>query len=112
MEVTELQCEILPYTECSMTMESATYKSHEMVPKTIKKKVCSEGMDIVQHTKMMPECRNVTKQNCISKFETDENGNQASDLAFSFIVLTISGTQNHTLVAFNCKLMIFMTKYL
>ena len=82
MEVTEIQCEIVPYTECSMTMESTTYKSHEMVPKTIKKKVCSEGMDIVQHTKMMPECRNVTKQNCISKFETDENGDQASDLAF------------------------------
>ena len=82
MEVTEIQCEIVPYTECAMTMESAPYKSHEMVPKTIKKKVCSEGMDVVQHTKMMPECRNVTKQNCISKFETDENGNQASDLAF------------------------------
>ena len=81
-EVTEIQCEIVPYTECAMTMESAPYKSHEMVPKTIKKKVCSEGMDVVQHTKMMPECRNVTKQNCISKFETDENGNQASDLAF------------------------------
>lgn len=75
-EVTEIQCEIVPYTECAMTMESAPYKSHEMVPKTLKKKVCSEGMDVVQHTKMMPECRNVTKQNCISKFETDENGNQ------------------------------------
>jgi len=75
-EVTEIQCEIVPYTECTMTMESAPYKSHEMVPKTIKKKVCSEGMDVVQHTKMMPECRNVTKQNCISTFETDENGEQ------------------------------------
>jgi len=75
-EVTEIQCEIVPYTECAMNMEEATYKSHEMVPKTIKKKVCSEGMDVVQHTKMMPECRNVTKQNCISKFETDEEGNQ------------------------------------
>merc|ERR1712150_413256 len=27
-------------------------------------------------TKMMPECRNVTKQNCITKWETDENGKQ------------------------------------
>ena len=33
-------------------------------------------MDIVKHTKMMPECRNVTKQNCITKWETDENGKQ------------------------------------
>ena len=44
MEVTELQCEILPYTECSMTMESATYKSHEMVPKTIKKKIYRKNL--------------------------------------------------------------------
>jgi len=75
-EVTEIQCEIVPYTECSMSMESAPYKSHEMVPKTIKKKICEEGMDVVQHTKMMPECRNVTKQNCISKYETDAEGNE------------------------------------
>ena len=37
-------------------------------------------MDTVQHTKMMPECRNVTKQNCITKWEEDENGNQVSCL--------------------------------
>jgi len=35
-----------------------------------------EGMDTVQHTKMMPECKNVTKQNCITKWEEDEDGNQ------------------------------------
>ena len=83
-EVTEIQCEIVPYTECSMTMEELPYKSHVMVPKTIKKKVCSEGMDVVQHTKMMPDCRNVTKQNCISTFTTDEQGEQASDLSLFF----------------------------
>lgn len=75
-EVTEIQCEIVPYTECQMTMEATPYKSYEMVPKTYTKKVCSEGMDTVQHTKMMPECRNVTKQNCITKWETDDEGNQ------------------------------------
>ena len=80
-EVTEMQCEIVPYTECQMEMEVTPYKSYEMVPQIFKKKVCKEGMDVVQHTKMMPECRNVTKQNCITKWETDENGNQASDLS-------------------------------
>ena len=82
-EVTEMQCEIVPYTECQMEMEVTPYKSYEMVPQIFKKKVCKEGMDVVQHTKMMPECRNVTKQNCITKWETDENGNQASDLSLS-----------------------------
>ena len=61
-----------------MTMEATPYKSYEMVPKIYAKKECTEGMDTVQHTKMMPECRNVTKQNCITKWETDENGNQVS----------------------------------
>ena len=51
-----------------------------MVPQVYKKKECTEGMDTVQHTKMMPECRNVTKQNCITKWEEDENGNQVSDI--------------------------------
>ena len=72
-----------------MSMESAPYKSHEMVPKTIKKKICEEGMDVVQHTKMMPECRNVTKQNCISKYETDAEGNEVSLPAVIFLFLIL-----------------------
>jgi len=75
-EVTEIQCEIQPYTECQMTMEVETYRGNEIVQKTFEKKLCQEAMDVVQHTKMMPECKNVTKQNCITKWETDEDGNQ------------------------------------
>ena len=86
-EVTEIQCEIVPYTECQMTMDPTPYKSFDMVTKTFNKRVCKEGMDVVQHTKMMPECRNVTKQNCITKWETDEDGNQASN----FLYLLFSG---------------------
>merc|ERR1739844_101124 len=59
-EVTEIQCEIVPYTECQMTMDPTPYKSFDMVTKTFNKRVCKEGMDVVQHTKMMPECRNGT----------------------------------------------------
>merc|ERR1712183_291409 len=58
------------------TMEVETYKGNEVVQKTFEKKLCQEAMDVVQHNKMMPECRNVTKQNCITKWETDEDGNQ------------------------------------
>ena len=38
-EVTEIQCDIVPYTECKMTMEATPYKSYEMVPKTYARKV-------------------------------------------------------------------------
>lgn len=75
-EVTEIQCDIVPYTDCTMSMEATTFKSYEMVKKVYKRKTCTEGMDVVQHTKMMPECRNVTKQNCITNWETDAEGNQ------------------------------------
>jgi len=30
-EVTEIQCDIVPYTECKMEMEATPYNSHEMV---------------------------------------------------------------------------------
>lgn len=76
--MTEIQCDIVPYTECTMSMEATPYRSYEMVPKVYRKKECTEGMDTVQHTKMMPECRNVTKQNCITNWETDEDGNQVT----------------------------------
>ena len=82
-----MQCDVIPYTECKMTMEATPYKSYEMVPKVYAKKECSEGMDTVQHTKMMPECRNVTKQNCITKWETDENGKQVSPLLSKLTVV-------------------------
>lgn len=75
-DVTEIVCDIVPYTECEMLMENVPYRSFEVAQKLSKKKVCTAGMDIVKHTKMMPECRNVTKQNCITKWETDENGKQ------------------------------------
>ena len=75
-EVTEIQCDVVPYTECAMEMEETPYKSYDMENQIFRRKSCTEGMDVVQHTKMMPECRNVTKQNCITKWETDDEGNQ------------------------------------
>ena len=69
-------CDVVPYTVCEMIMEYTPYRSFEVIQKEAKKKVCTAGTDIVKHTKNMPECRNVTKQNCITKWETDANGKQ------------------------------------
>ena len=77
-EVTEIQCDVVPYTECKMEMAETPFKSYDMEQQIYRRKSCTEGMDVVQHTKMMPECRNVTKQNCITKWETDDDGNQVS----------------------------------
>ena len=31
---------------------------------------------VIPHVKMLPECKNVTKQNCVTLWETDPNGKQ------------------------------------
>ena len=59
-----------------MLMEYTPYKSSEVIQKQTPKKVCTAGTEIVKHLKLLPECRQVTKQNCITKWETDAYGNQ------------------------------------
>ena len=36
----------------------------------------TQGKKTIPHTKLLPECRNVTKQNCVTLWETDANGKQ------------------------------------
>ena len=31
---------------------------------------------VIPHVKMLPECKNVTKQNCVTLWETDDDGKQ------------------------------------
>ena len=33
---------------------------------------------VIPHVKMLPECKNVTKQNCVTLWETDDDGKQVS----------------------------------
>ena len=82
MDVTEIECEVVPYTDCKMLMEVQTYRSSQDVPKTFTKQICTEGMKTIQHEKMMPNCVNVTKQNCITLWETDAEGKQVSFYLF------------------------------
>ena len=77
-DVTEIQCEIVPYTECEMKMEWTPFETCEDYPVPYRKWTCEHGFGNQTHYKMMPECRNVTKQNCVTKWETDANGKQVS----------------------------------
>lgn len=65
-------------------MEPTTYKSFEMNEKIFEKKVCTDGMDVVKHKKMLPECQNVTKQNCVTKWVYDDNKQPASAINLCF----------------------------
>lgn len=69
-------------------MEPTTYKSFEMKEAIFEKKVCTDGMDVVKHKKMLPECQNVTKQNCVTKWVYDDNKQPASVINLCTFYLT------------------------
>ena len=75
-DVTETLCQVKPYTECSMGVEQQPFKETKLAPERFVEKACETGQKVVPHTKMLSECRNVTKQNCVTLWETDAQGKQ------------------------------------
>ena len=59
-----------------MIMERVPYNSFNVAEKRFKIKNCSEDVDTIKQVKMVPECKNVTTQNCVTKWKTDPSGNQ------------------------------------
>ena len=76
IDVTETKCEVVPYKECKMGLEPQEYTEKKLAPKLFVEKSCYQGKKTIPHKKLFPECRNVTKQNCVTLWETDENGEQ------------------------------------
>ena len=60
-------------------MNMTTYKSWKTVDRQFPKKSCTEGVSTVEHEKMMPNCKNVTKLNCVTLWKTDEEGKQVRE---------------------------------
>ena len=63
-------------SECSMGMVEQTATETKLAPKLFVEKTCNQGTKTVPHIKMVPQCKNVTKQNCVTLWERDEQGNQ------------------------------------
>ena len=60
-----------------MTVTEQKIKESSLVPRTFIEKECVQSKRNIPHRKLMPECTNVTKQNCVlTNWETDEYGNQ------------------------------------
>ena len=55
--MTEIECEVEPYTVCTMSMDQVAVKSAEMVKGVFQTKECSESTEEVQHTKTVPDCK-------------------------------------------------------
>ena len=55
--------------------------SSKLAPKLFVEKACTKGKKEIPHTKLLPECRNVTKQNCVTLWETDADGKQVKQIS-------------------------------
>jgi len=75
-DVHETRCEVVPYKECKSEQLPQFYTETKLAPKKFIEKSCTQGKKAIPHTKLLPECRNVTKQNCVTNWETDSYGKQ------------------------------------
>ena len=58
-------------------MREQQIQESSLVPRRFTEKGCVETKRNIPHRKLMPECVNVTKANCVlTNWETDEYGNQ------------------------------------
>merc|ERR1712106_849769 len=75
-DVTETTCEVVPYKECKQGLEPKQFSETKLAPKKFIEKACTQAKKTIPHKKLLPECKNVTKQNCVTNWETDKYGNQ------------------------------------
>merc|ERR1712168_454562 len=68
-DVTTLECKVIGYTKCEMEMVPLPYKGNKMVRKIFEQQVCTEELIMEKHKKKRPKCEEVTKQNCVTKWE-------------------------------------------
>jgi len=68
-DVTTLECKVIGYTKCEMEMVPLPYTGNKMVRKMFDQQVCTEKLIKEKHKKRRPKCEEVTKQNCVTKWE-------------------------------------------
>ena len=58
----------------------------KLAPQLFQEKSCYQGQKTIPHQKLLPECKNVTKQNCVTLWETDDDGSQVTRRKYFFIL--------------------------
>ena len=76
--VTELKCDIVPYTECELKWITKPIKAYKETTVPYNVKGCTETTTVVKHNKLVPHCVDETKLNCVTLWKTDEDGNQVT----------------------------------
>ena len=71
--------QVVPYKECKLDVEPQKFSETKLSPKKFIEKSCTQGKKTIPHKKLLPECRNITKQNCVlTNWETDTYGKQVT----------------------------------
>ena len=63
-----------------MEMEQHQYKGFKMTNENFIPQTCTLDEDLEMHTKKRPECKNVTKQNCVTKWVVKPSGQKVCNL--------------------------------
>jgi len=73
-------CEVKAYPDCTSVPTTQTYHNDVLVPQTYTSKACKPaGVKILEETKQRPVCKNVTKQQCESKWVVNDKGEKVWD---------------------------------
>ena len=81
--------QVVPYKECKQGLEPQEFSETVLTPKKFIEKECVQNKKEIPHKKLLPECKNVTKQNCVTNWETDSYGNQVNDDVVAIIGETL-----------------------
>jgi len=74
LDVTEIACKAVAWADCRMEMGQQDGNKCNWVDRLFPEQDCENEERKVFHNKQIPECRNVTKQNCVTNWEVNKNG--------------------------------------
>nr|AAG54096.1 luciferase [Pleuromamma sp. CSG-2001] len=75
-DVTEMKCQAVAWADCGPRFDSTGRNRCQVQYKDYAYKSCVEVDYTVPHRKQVPECKQVTKDNCVTDWEVDANGNK------------------------------------
>jgi len=75
-DVLELKCDVVAWGECISTPTSTKSTKCSVEYKDYDHQNCEDVKTSVSHTKKVPECKTITKNNCLTDWEVDDNGNK------------------------------------
>jgi len=78
-DIPGLICELIPYTECRMTMREVEYNESVIVRKKKNIWTCEDSIKPVKHTKLVPKCWNETRRNCLTEWRENPDGTEVWD---------------------------------